>query len=111
MNVCTLPQEKKRKWTEHLPELVYAYNVTPHSATGYSLHYLLFDVEPYLPLEALLGQESNVVPSQDWRQKDTHVRAKEFRQKKAAEHISILGEKIYCPPIEIGQSVYLSEPQ
>ena len=30
----TLPAEKKR-WPEHLKELCYAYNPTPHSTTGY----------------------------------------------------------------------------
>lgn len=29
----TLPQAKKGKWPEHLPELLYVYNATPHSST------------------------------------------------------------------------------
>ena len=31
----TLPAEKKWKWPEHLKEICYAYNATPHSTTGY----------------------------------------------------------------------------
>lgn len=52
-----LPPENKRRWPEHLPELIYAYNITPHATTGYSPYFLLFGVEPRLHLDALLGQE------------------------------------------------------
>lgn len=31
----TLDADQKRKWTMYLPELVYVYNVTPHSSTGF----------------------------------------------------------------------------
>lgn len=111
--VRTLPPEKKRRWPEHLPELVYAYNVTPHSTTGYSPYYLLFGVDPHLPVDALLGQESTVEPSHDWlaihqrRLNDAHARAKEYCEQKAAERISMHNEKVYCPPIELGQIVYV----
>lgn len=109
----TLPPEKKRRWPEYLPELVYAYNVTPHSTTGYSPYYLLFGVDPHLPVDALLGQESTVEPSHDWlaihqrRLKEAHARAKEYGEQKAAERIARSNEKVYCPSIELGQIVYV----
>lgn len=53
----TLSPEKKRRWPEHLSELVFAFSVTPHSTTGYPPYYHLFGVHPYLPVDALLGQE------------------------------------------------------
>lgn len=58
----TLASEKKKKWTEHLPELLYAYNATPHSSTGHTPYYLLFGREPKLPVDILLGEQQ---PSED----------------------------------------------
>ncbi|KAK7095120.1 hypothetical protein V1264_006571 [Littorina saxatilis] len=37
----TLGTKQKKKWTGYLPELVYTYNVTPHSSTGFSPYELL----------------------------------------------------------------------
>lgn len=109
----TLPPEKKRRWPEHLAELVYAYNVTPHSSTGYSPYHLLFGSQPHLPIDALLGQEPDADQGQDWlnahkeRLRDAHLRAKEYAERKAADRVAQQEEKVYCPAVEVGQYVYL----
>lgn len=108
-----LPPEKKRRWPEQLPELVYAYNVTPHSSTGYLPYYLLFGVQPHLPVDALLGRECVSDRKQDWlsvhqeRLRQAHERAREYSEQKAAERIALQNEKVYCPPVDVGQLVFL----
>ncbi|XP_029902664.1 uncharacterized protein LOC115355879 [Myripristis murdjan] len=108
-----LPPEKKRRWPEHLSELVYAYNVTPHSTTGYSPYYLLFGVHPHLPVNALLGQEQVGDERPDWlavhqeRLREAHERARKCAERKAAERVAQQQEKVYCPPVALGQLVYL----
>lgn len=51
----TLEPAKKRRWPEYLPELCYSYNVTPHATTGFPPYYLLFGIEPRLPVDNFLN--------------------------------------------------------
>ncbi|XP_067458021.1 uncharacterized protein [Thunnus thynnus] len=109
----TLPPEKKRQWPEFFPELVYAYNVTPHATTGHSPYYLMFGVHPHLPVDALLGQEQGLDKKHDWlvfhqeRLKEAHNSARLYAEQKAAERLEREKGKVHCPPVEVGQLVYL----
>ena len=38
----SLSKEQKDNWLLHLPSLVFAYNATPHSTTGYQAYELMF---------------------------------------------------------------------
>ena len=48
-----LEEDKKACWSEHLPELLLAYNATHSTVTGYSPYYLLFGRRPRIPVDYL----------------------------------------------------------
>ena len=48
-----LEEDRKACWSEHLPELLMAYNATRSAVTGYSLYYLLFGRRPRIPVDYL----------------------------------------------------------
>ena len=48
-----LEAEKRACWSEHLPELLMAYNATRSAVTGYSPYYLLFGRRPRIPVDYL----------------------------------------------------------
>ena len=51
--VGKLEEDKKACWSEHLPELLLAYNATCSTVTGYSPYYLLFGRRPRIPVHYL----------------------------------------------------------
>ena len=48
-----LEEDRKACWSEHLPELLLAYNATRSTVTGYSPYYLLFGRRPRIPVDYL----------------------------------------------------------
>ena len=48
-----LEEDKKACWSEHLPELLLAYNATCSAVTRYSPYYLLFGRRPRIPVDYL----------------------------------------------------------
>ena len=51
--ISKLEEDKKACWSEHLPELLLAYNATCSAVTGYSPYYLLFGRRPSIPVNYL----------------------------------------------------------
>ena len=50
-----LDQEQKPNWPTYLPSLVFAYNATPHSTTGYQPYELMFRCKASMPCDNWLG--------------------------------------------------------
>ena len=48
-----LEQDKKAPWSEHLPEMLAAYNGTRSAVTGYSPYFLLFGRKSRMPVDCL----------------------------------------------------------
>ena len=53
----TLDPDQKSDWKKYIPSLVHAYNCTRHDSTGFSQYELMFNRQPRLPVDLLLGSE------------------------------------------------------
>ncbi|XP_063075849.1 uncharacterized protein LOC134465891 isoform X1 [Engraulis encrasicolus] len=51
----TLPPAEQSRWSEHLQELVHAYNNTPHSTTGLAPFFVVFGRHARLPIDQMMG--------------------------------------------------------
>ena len=51
--ISKLEQDKKAHWSEHLPEMLAAYNDTHSAVTGYSPYFLLFGRKSRMPVDCL----------------------------------------------------------
>lgn len=55
----TLDPSQKPKWSQHISQLVHAYNSTRNDATGYSPYFLMFGREARLPVDVCFGVEQS----------------------------------------------------
>ncbi|VDI67125.1 Hypothetical predicted protein [Mytilus galloprovincialis] len=106
--------DKKSRWPELLPELVYAYNCTPHSTTGYSPYFLFFGREPTIPLDQLLGTEQEVTfEKEEWitehfnNLKQAFEFAADRTEKQALSRQTTLNKKVDNKELPVGSRVFL----
>ena len=68
--LSTLGREQREHWPRHLSSLTAIYNSTPHAVTGFSPHYLVFGVEPHLPMDRFtVSTEAAAVSHHEWVRK------------------------------------------
>lgn len=109
----TLSEEKKKKWAEYLPELVYSYNVTPHSTSGYSPYFLIFGQEPKLPIDHILQRPVKGKVRGNWvgehKERMAYV-MKDVHQKQvkvAQARKDRFNVSAHDKPIEVGKYVFM----
>lgn len=108
----TLPPDRKRKWPELLPELLYAYNCTPHATTGYSPFYMFFGREPRLPVDSLLetGIEDDI--DEEWlaghhrRMTEAFQLASERTEQDALKRRNRVNQMANDKPLPVGARVF-----
>ena len=57
--LTTLDEGKKNDWKSYIAPLVQAYNATKNGSTAYSPHYLMFDWQLPLLVDAVLGVDQS----------------------------------------------------
>ena len=83
-----LEQDKKAHWSEHLPEMLAAYNGTRSAVTGYSPYFLLFGRKSGMPVDCLFP---TLHDSPHWAKMEVSIAAMQKRLKEAftvARHLT-----------------------
>jgi len=108
----TLPEQSKRRWTDHIRTVVFAYNATPHAATGFSPYFLMFGIQPRLPIDTMLNTEP-LTPCSDWvlhlrRNLDLAYRqARRKMQYEATKRKTRFDQHVMLDPVSRSQTVLL----
>ncbi|KAI0235706.1 hypothetical protein LSAT2_013784 [Lamellibrachia satsuma] len=108
----TLSSEKKRRWVDHICEVVQAYNLTPHSSTGYAPYYLMFGRQGRQPVDLLLGTGDQDDIQTDWviehqrRLREANSRARTKLEREADQRKSCFDHTANDMPLVDGERVY-----
>lgn len=108
----TLSEEQKNRWTEHIQQVVWAYNATPHATTGLSPYYLMFGREPRLLVDTMFKVEENK-PCPDWiihhrRSLDkAYQHTRRQIQREADKRKERFDQGVKSDPVRKGQKVLL----
>ena len=117
----TLTPERKRHWPKHLPELLFAYNATQNTTTGYSPFHLMFGRLPKLPIDFLLGSlhddDDDPISTDEWIR--NHQDRLKYAFDKAGDRTSMMAEyrkstndgRAFEPNLDIGDKVYVRNRQ
>lgn len=103
---------EKRRWSEHLPELLMIYNATSHDSTSYSPYYLMFGGKSQLPKDFMLNLASEDKIDVDHLLKEhldqlseAYVRAELKLKRQAAVRKETYDKLPHSVPLQVGGKV------
>ena len=113
----TLETEKKNKWPDHIQNMTFMYNCTPHSTTGYSPYHLFFGRKPNLLIDQLFNTpqdaKSKTSRHDDWikqnriQMQEAYLRALNRIEKKAQQRKLKHDKKAKEHNLNVGTKVLL----
>ena len=115
----TLTPEQKKDRKTYVPAMVYAYNCTRNTATGYSPYYLLFGRKPRLPIDVEFGlkrgnqqsppSKSTYVTQLRRRLRFAHQKAKQVAVRQQARHKGLYDRRCRGAALGIGDLVLVKK--
>ena len=114
--LSTLGHEKKRSWSQHVADVVNAYNSTKCDATGYSPYLLMYGREPRLPVDLCFGTSPDGTSERNYTRyveklrgdlQDAYRLAKETADKTHQRNKKAYDEKVTFQRIDVGDRVLL----
>ena len=112
--IRSLDHKNRKRWPELLPHLVFLYNSTPHSVTGYAPYTLMFGRAPMVPLDQLLNNTYNNF-AENFTQKqadiirETHKIAKQRLITAAEANKRRYDKRAHAAPLPVGSRVLLKQ--
>lgn len=84
----SLSPKQKRKWPDHLPELLFWYNSTVHASTGFAPFFLMMGRHPKLPVDTILNLEEDKPNGSLSDYVELHVERLKDAYRKAGEQLA-----------------------
>ena len=106
-----LSKEKKSEWKNHIGTLVYAYNFTQNSATGFSPYFLMFGRQPHLPIDVTLGLAPQTIMEPNTTKFVQKIRECTWWAHKKLKHFKLKRHNVINATMinEVGQQPWKSE--
>ena len=112
----TLPEKEKGQWPAKLNKMMFSYNSTQHSSTGFTPFRLMFGREAVLPIDWLLDNKIPRAPemtrtydklSSDWvkQMTEVHQQAKRNSEKSKAYNVDLWKRKKESQALAVGDRV------
>lgn len=83
----TLTPKQKRRWPDHLPELLFWYNSTVHASTGFAPFFLMMGRHPRLPVDTILDLEEGTPNGSLTDYVEQHIERLRDAYRKAGEQL------------------------